>query len=315
MRLDPADIRARAREARKLSSPCRLCPRQCGVNRLAGESGYCGAGADPSVAAVVPHFGEEPPICGSGGAGTIFFCRCNLRCVYCQNHQISQGPAGSPMLSGQLSEAMLRLQAQGCSTIEPVSPSHHLPGLLEALAAAAEQGLRLPVVYNSNGYESTEVLELLDGVVDVYLPDIKYAGAQASLRYSDVPNYVEIARSAVLKMHGQVGSLVVSPEGIAERGLIIRLLVLPEDVSGTNRTLRWIRENLPSSTTISLMAQYSPLHRATDFPPLDRPITQEEYDRVVDFAWDLGFDEAFIQETDARNVGVPDFQLDKPFIW
>lgn len=315
MRLNSTDLYARAREARRLSSSCRLCPRQCGVNRLLGERGYCGAGPEPTVAAVVPHFGEEPPICGTGGAGTIFFCRCNLRCVYCQNHQISQEDTGSPMPPRELSAAMLRLQAQGCSTIEPVSPSHHLPGLLEALAMAADEGLRLPVVYNSNGYESQEVIDLLDGVVDVYVPDIKYADANASRRYSDVADYPEVARNAVLKMHAQAGKLVLGLDGIATRGIIVRLLVLPDDAAGTEETLLWIHEHLPLTTTISLMAQYSPLHRGGDFPPLDRPITREEYDRAVDFAWNLGFEEVFVQEMDARNVGVPDFRVDKPFVW
>lgn len=269
----------------------------------------------PSVAAVLPHFGEEPPLCGSGGAGTIFFCRCNLRCVYCQNHQISQGIVGSTMAPRELAEAMLRLQAQGCSTIEPVSPSHHLPGLLEALAMAADQGLRLPLVYNTNGYESLEVLELLDGIVDVYLPDIKYADSGNAQQFSDVSDYIEIARAAILKMHTQVGNLVVDLQGVAVQGLIIRHLVLPEDIAGTRRTLAWIRDNLPPTVTISLMAQYLPLHRSTDFPPLHRPITQAEYDQPVDFAWDLGLEHVFIQDLESREIGVPDFQVDKPFNW
>jgi len=210
---------------------------------------------------------------------------------------------------------MLRLQSQGCSTIEPVSPSHHLPGLLEALAMAADQGLRLPVVYNSNGYESPETLDLLDGIVDIYLPDIKYADSENARRFSDVPDYVEIAREAVLKMHGQVGNLVVDLNGQARQGLIIRLLVLPEDVSGTYQTLAWIRDNLPRTVTLSLMAQYLPLHRGTEFPPLQRAITQEEYDRAVDFAWDLGLEQVFVQDLESRDVGIPDFQVDNPFNW
>jgi len=285
------------------------------VDRLAGERGYCGADPEPAVAAVVPHFGEEPPLCGAGGAGTLFFSRCNLGCVYCQNHQISQAAIGSTMTPRELSEAMLRLQAQGCSTIEPVSPSHHLPGLLEALAMAADQGLRLPVVYNTNGYESPETLDLLDGIVDIYLPDIKYADSENARRFSDVPDYVEIAREAVLKMHGQVGNLVVDLNGQARQGLIIRLLVLPEDVSGTYQTLAWIRDNLPRTVTLSLMAQYLPLHRGTEFPPLQRAITQEEYDRAVDFAWDLGLEQVFVQDLESRDVGIPDFQVDNPFNW
>ncbi|MGO9566978.1 MAG: radical SAM protein, partial [Desulfomonilaceae bacterium] len=179
--LNHDEILLRAKEAEKLSSPCRLCPRSCGVDRASGESGYCGAGPEPSIAAILPHFGEEPPLTGRGGAGTIFFSRCNLRCVYCQNHQISQGELGSVLSADELALEILRLQKSGCSTIEPVSPTHHLPGLLNALAHATEQGLDLPLVYNTNGYESIQTLELLDGIVDVYLPDLKYASAQEAL--------------------------------------------------------------------------------------------------------------------------------------
>ncbi len=190
------EILLRVREAEKLSSPCRLCPRACGVDRTSGETGYCGAGPDPSVAAVLPHFGEEPPLTGSGGAGTIFFSRCNLRCVYCQNHQISQAELGCIMSPQELALRILNLGNVGCSTIEPVSPTHHLPGLLKALAISVDQGMSLPVVYNTNGYESIQTLELLDGIVDIYLPDLKYASNRQAMKYSDAPDYVTTARLA-----------------------------------------------------------------------------------------------------------------------
>jgi putative pyruvate formate lyase activating enzyme len=235
--------------------------------------------------------------------------------VFCQNHQISQGMVGSVTSPQELSETMLRLQAQGCSTIEPVSPAHHLPGLLEALALAVERGLRLPLVYNTNGYESSEALDLLDGIVDVYLPDLKYADEHHALQFSGVSDYVEIARSAVLQMHGQVGTLVVDLYGHAVQGLVIRHLVLPEDVSGTASTLTWIWETLPRTVTISLMAQYSPLHLTKNFPPLDRAITQREYDQAVDFALNLGFEHVFVQDPASQHIGVPDFKVDNPFNW
>ncbi len=309
------EIRERASEARKLSSPCNLCPRSCGVDRLGGERGYCGAGPQPSIAAVMPHFGEEPPLTAGGAAGTIFFTRCNMRCVYCQNHQISQGTLGAVLEGAELCARMLDLQQKGCSNIEPVSPTHHLPGFLEALSLAVERGLILPVVYNTNGYESPGTLDLLNSVVDVYLPDLKYASAAHAARYSDAPDYVQTARSAILKMHSHVGNLVVDVNGRAVRGLILRHLILPGDASGTPETLSWICENLPRSVTVSLMAQYSPLHESGQYPPLDRRISVEEYDRIVDLAWDMGLENAFVQDLEAQETGIPDFNEKVPFTW
>ena len=269
----------------------------------------------PETASAVPHFGEEPPLVVGGGAGTIFFSRCNLHCVYCQNHQISRAGIGSPVSPEELASKMIELQASGCGNIEPVSPTHYLPGLLEALAVAVERGLNLPVVYNTNGYENSETLDLLDGIVDIFLPDLKYASDEAALKYSDVPDYVENARSAIRKMYSQVGDLIVDEEGRATKGLILRLLVLPDDISGTRDNLRWIRENLPQTVTISLMSQYAPQYKASDYPSLDRRITQDEYDRVIDFAWDLGLENAYIQELESQDSGIPDFCSDRPFSW
>jgi putative pyruvate formate lyase activating enzyme len=285
------------------------------VDRQADERGYCGAGSLPTIAAVVPHFGEEPPLTGSGGAGTIFFSHCNMACVYCQNFQISQAGIGSQISAVDLAVKMLELQRAECSNIEPVSPSTHLPGLLESLALAVEKGLHLPVVYNTNGYETRETLDLLEGIVDVYVPDLKYSSASAAGAYSDAPDYVETSRAAVLQMHSQVGNLVVDMYGVAVRGLILRHLVLPGNIAGTAETLAWIRDNLPHTITISLMAQYAPLHRSSEFPPLDRKLTQQEYDQVVDMAWDMGFVNVFIQDMDSPLSGIPDFRDDQPFNW
>lgn len=313
--IGPNDIRERAREARRLSSPCRLCPRKCGVDRISGDRGYCGAGPIPTVAAVLSHFGEEPPLSGPGGAGTIFLSHCNLRCVYCQNHQISQGSLGSLVLPSILATRMIELQQQGCSTIEPVSPSHHLPGLLDALAEAKEQGLSVPVVYNTNGYEAVETLDLLDGIVDVYLPDLKYADPNRALLYSGVGDYVETARSAILKMHSQVGNLVVDVHGTAVRGMILRHLVLPNGAAGTEATLNWIHDNLPITVTISLMAQYSALHKSAEIPELNRKLAPQEYEDAVDLAWATGFENVFIQDMDSSDAGIPDFNMENPFAW
>ncbi|AFM27615.1 pyruvate formate lyase activating protein-like uncharacterized Fe-S protein [Desulfomonile tiedjei DSM 6799] len=296
-------------------SPCRLCPRACGVDRVGGQRGYCGAGPIPEVASIVPHFGEEPPLVVNGGAGTVFFSRCNLRCMYCQNFQISQGNIGSPIHPEALATAMLHLQEQGCANIEFVSPNHHLPGLLEALSIAFDRGLDLPIVYNTNGYEAPDILDLLEGVIDVYLPDLKYASEKLAGRYSDASEYPRVAREAILKMYAQVGDLQLDSDGRAIRGMILRHLILPGDISGTRETLTWIRDSLPRSVTVSLLAQYAPLHRAYEDLHLSRKITQEEYDRVLDLAWDMGLENAFIQDLDSQDMGIPDFRAEKPFIW
>jgi len=314
-KLNAGEILERAKAARKLSTPCRLCPRSCGVNRIAGEKGYCMAGPAPVIARCLPHFGEEPPISGDGGPGTIFFSRCTMRCVYCQNYQISQGQLGSILTPEVLADQMLSLQIQGCANVEPVSSSHQLPAFLEALALAVGRGLDLPVVYNTNGFESAEVLDLLNGVVNVYLPDLKYSSALAATKYSEAPEYVEFARSAILKMHDHVGNLVVDMQGRAFQGLIVRHLVLPGDISGTEETLRWVRDNLPSTVTLSLMSQYLPMHKAKNFPELNRKITPDEYDRVLDSAWGLGFENVFIQDMQSPEYGTPDFGRDNPFDW
>jgi putative pyruvate formate lyase activating enzyme len=267
------------------------------------------------VAAVVPHFGEEPPLTATGGAGTVFLSHCNLRCAYCQNFQISQQRLGHAISPTELAQAFLRLEAAGCANIEAVSPGHHLPGLLEALAIAVERGLSLPFVYNSNGYEAPEALELLDGIVDLYLPDLKYASDAAAATYSDAVDYVSNARSAILTMYEQVGNLVVDMHGRGLRGLIVRHLILPGGASGTEETLEWLRMNLPRTVTLSLMAQFDPLHRSREFPEINRRITPDEYDAVIDLAWDLGFENVFIQDLDSPCIGVPDFKLDQPFDW
>jgi putative pyruvate formate lyase activating enzyme len=238
-----------------------------------------------------------------------------MRCVYCQNHQISQGSAGQPLSPERFAEGMCTLQSEGCSVIEPVSVAHQLPAFLEALAIAVARGLIRPVVYNTNGYERTETLDLLDGVIDVYLPDLKYASNEAARRYSDTSDYVDIARAAIITMHGQTGNLVTDLSGTAVRGMILRHLVLPNGISGTGATLRWARDHLPRTSTISLMRQYSPLHRSSSYPELNRPVSDDDYESAVDLAWELGLENCFIQEASSQSHGIPDFSQTVPFDW
>lgn len=250
-----------------------------------------------------------------GGAGAIFLTGCSMSCVYCQNHQISQGGLGENYTPVLLAREMLRLQSMECSNIDVVSPSHQLPALLEALAFARENGLELPLVYNTNGYETLEVLDLLEGIVDVYLPDLRYASNEKASIYSDAPDYVEVARNAILEMHRKVGNLVVDLQGRAVRGVIIRLLVLPSGIAAVEESLQWIKGNLPSTVTLSLMSQYSPLHRAQKFPELNRPVNESEYESLVEKVWDMGFENVFIQEMSSSRCGIPDFTSPKPFVW
>ncbi len=285
------------------------------MNRTIGETGYCKAGPIPTRATTLAHFGEEPPICGTKGAGAIFFSRCNMGCVYCQNHQISHGGFGKETDTESLGKEIIELWEQGCSCIEPISPTPHLPGLLEALSMAHGAGMDLPIVYNTNSYETSKTLDLLDGVVDIYLPDLRYSSNRMAELYSDAPGYVDMARQAILKMRDQVGDLVVDDQGVAIRGIIIRLLALPDDVAGVKESIFWIKDNLPLSTTISLMAQYSPLYKASDYPRLNRRISAREYDELVDFCWDLGFENTFIQDHSAQDYGIPDFRSKSPFSW
>lgn len=313
--LDPVRIAEVAAKFMEMSSPCRLCPRECMVDRISGQIGYCGAGSLPSHSGILPHFGEEPPLVGIGGAGTIFFTHCNMRCVYCQNFQISRGECGEYITVEELANEMLKLQLFGVSNIEPVSPAHQMHLFLKALTIAAGKGLDLPVVYNSSGYDTLEALKLLRGIVHVYLPDLKYADSRMAGKYSDCENYVEIARAAIREMYDQVGDLELDSSGRAVRGLIIRHLMLPSDISGTIETMYWIRDNLSSTVAISLMAQYSPIYEAWKFPELNRRISASEYNRVVDVCWDIGLENVFIQELESQDLCIPDFRNKKPFAW
>lgn len=268
---------------------CDLCARYCRVNRLQGTQGaVCRTGERAWVASYGPHHGEERPISGFGGSGTIFFTRCNLRCVFCQNWEISQKGEGREVSPKALAGMMLELQAMGCHNINLVSPSHVVAQILAAVALAARQGLRLPLVYNTGGYDSLEALTLLDGVVDIYMPDMKWGDSQAAHRYSHVRDYWAVNQAAVREMHRQVGDLVLDDRGIAVRGLLVRHLVLPGDLANTRRVLEFIARELSPRTYVNLMDQYYPCYRAAEYPPLDRRLSAAEFRAAVETARELG---------------------------
>jgi len=288
-------LRERARRARGLLSPCRLCPRECGVDRLNGELGFCKTPVNPMVSSRNLHFGEEPPISGHGGSGTIFFSRCNMRCVFCQNYPISQLGAGEASTPGELADMMLYLQNKGAHNINFVTPSHVVHAILEALSEAYKKGLNIPLVYNSGGYDSMAELELLDGVVDIYMPDAKYADNKTARRLSGVENYVEVNRAALKEMHRQVGVLKTDGDGVAYKGLLIRHLVLPEGLAGSDQVMEFIAEEVSPNTYISLLSQYFPANKAAAYPEIDRPVTRQEYHRALKAMERFNLNHGFIQ--------------------
>ena len=269
---------------------CQLCPRICAVNRHKGETGFCGApGVRLFVSSFHAHFGEERPLVGRGGSGTIFFTHCGLRCAFCQNWDISHLGRGSASSIDGLAEMMLHLQARGAHNINLVTPTHYLAHILKALDIAAAAGLRLPIVYNTSGWERLEILRILDGIVDIYLPDFKYWDSQMSAKYSSgAESYPEVTREAILEMQRQVGAAKPAKDGIVYRGLMIRVLVMPDSVSGSEEVIEWIAENLPKDTYVNIMAQYSPQYKAYDYPEISRRLTAEEYKRVVNRAKESG---------------------------
>jgi len=310
--------RAQALEARLAC--CDICPRECRVNRLENEPGFCRSGRLPIVAAACAHQGEEPAISGSRGSGTVFFGNCNMRCVYCQNYQISQNyreprskfkiqKRAKEMDCHTLAESMLYLQDElGCHNINFVSPSHFVPQLVRAVLEAVPMGLRAPLVYNTSGYDSVASLKELDGVISVYLPDLRYASDDWAEKLSQAPDYVARARQAIKEMHRQVGDLIVDESGLAQRGLIVRHLILPNGLAGSEKSLTWLARELSPTVTVSIMAQYSPQHRAQRIPLLSRPISKSEYEKVVRLLSDLGLENGWTQEMGASENYLPDFE-------
>ncbi len=277
-------------------SNCRICPRKCGVDRTGGKTGYCRAGAKASVYSYIAHHGEEPAISGDRGSGTIFFSRCNMKCAYCQNYRFSQLDEGKEVTTGELAGIMLSLEKLGCHNINLVSPTHYLPQILSALEEAIEKGLSVPIVYNTSGYELKESIKALEGAIDIYLPDMRYSENGMAKKYSDAPDYVDLNRESVLEMHRQVGDLIVDSDGVAKKGLIIRLLALPERISGTIKTLKFIKEFISKNTYLSIMSQYYPTFKAYSYPEISRGTSKEEYANVVDEAHLLGLNDGWVQE-------------------
>ncbi len=275
--LKDGELARRVAEAYVHLAACDVCPRGCLVNRRGGELGTCRTGERARVSSYGPHLGEEDPLRGWRGSGTIFFGRCNLKCQFCQNYDISQADAGDEAEPEQLAAIMLELQSLGCHNVNLVSPTHVVPQILAAVLLAGQAGLRLPLVYNTGGYDSLAMLKLLDGVVDIYMPDMKYADAEAARRYSGISNYPEANRAAVVEMHRQVGDLQMDERGIATRGLLVRHLVLPHNLAGTAEIVRFLAAEISPDTYLNVMDQYRPAYRAHQFPELARPITWGEY--------------------------------------
>ncbi len=269
---------------------CCLCPRRCGVNRLAGESGKCHIATQVMVSSYGPHFGEEAPLVGRHGSGTIFFTYCNLRCVFCQNYAISQLGEGDAINREELARIMLSLQAMDCHNINLVSPTHVVPYILDALELAAGMGLYLPLVYNSGGYDSVETLELLDGIVDIYMPDMKYSDEKTAEQLSGIKDYPKVNKAAVREMHRQVGDLKLDEPGVAQRGLLVRHLVLPNRLAGTNEVVRFLAQEVSTNTYLNIMAQYHPGYKAFDIPLLSRPVNRQEFYEAIDLAHQQGLD-------------------------
>lgn len=295
---------------------CTVCPRHCEADRMHEIEGFCKSGRNPLVASTVAHFGEEPVLVGTKGAGNIFFGSCNLRCVYCQNWQISH-PVGQKRIGEisceELAEKMITLQNQGCHNINFVSPSHFAAQMLEAIYLAIGKGLNVPLVYNTNAYDDLETLKLLDGVIDIYLPDIKYADDLTGLKYSQARSYTEISRIAVKEMFRQVGFLELDEKGLAKKGLIVRHLILPNDLAQSEETLKFLATEVSRYINISLMAQYYPTNKAEKIPLLSRKIRESEYNRAVDLLDKYGLENGWVQEFESSEVYRPDFNREKPF--
>ncbi len=309
---ETGELHRRADRLRSILASCTLCPHDCGNNRLADELARCHSGFRPIVSSFAAHFGEEPLLTGERGVGNIFFGNCNLHCVYCQNHQISQNHREElrhEVSVERLAEIMLELQDRGCHEIGLVSPTHFVPQIVMALEHAVAGGLELPLIYNTNAYDSVGVLELLDGIIDIYLPDLKYAHEELGYQFSRVRNYPDVARRAIREMHRQVGGdLVLGDDGLVKRGLIIRHLVLPNDIAGSRESLAWVRQELGPSTTMSIMAQYYPVHTAAATPLLDRKIRESEYSRVLALLHSLGMENGWEQEFGSSEYYRPEFE-------
>lgn len=284
LRITEAEFHGKVELLEALLSECRLCPRECRIDRSAGELGFCRTGSSAVVSSWGPHFGEERPLVGYGGSGTIFFTHCNLGCLFCQNYSISHLSEGSEMESDELAGVMLDLQGMGCHNINLVTPTHQTPMIFKAVLTARDRGLAIPIVYNTGGYDSLEVLRILEGIVDIYMPDFKYSDPEMAERYSEAPDYPVVVKEALREMHRQVGDLLLDHRGIAIRGLLVRHLVMPEGIAGTEKMAGFIAEEISRETYVNIMDQYHPCYRAFEMPPLDRRITGKEYNEAIETA-------------------------------
>ena len=281
---EKGELEQRVRLLQEFLQECRLCPRECGVNRMNGEIGYCGAGSELMVSSAFPHFGEESPLVGHYGSGTIFLTHCNLRCIFCQNYDISHLGRGERITISEMARAMFKLQEMGCHNINFVTPTHYAPQIVSSLPKAIEMGLRLPIVYNCSGYESIEVIQLLEGIVDIYMPDVKYMDEKYSKQFSNAPDYPEVIKKVLKEMHRQVGDLKTNSKGIAERGLLIRHLVMPGGVASSDAVLKFISEEISVHSYVNIMDQYRPEYRAHEYSEINRRITHKEYMEAVQIA-------------------------------
>jgi putative pyruvate formate lyase activating enzyme len=281
---EKGELRKRVQILNGFLQECRLCPRECRVNRLNGEVGYCGAGSELMISSAFPHFGEEPPLVGRHGSGTIFLTHCNLQCIFCQNYDISHLGRGELISPSGMARSMIKLQEMGCHNINFVTPTHYAPQIMASLPEAIEMGLHIPIVYNCSGYESIDVIRLLDGVVDIYMPDAKYMDPGSAERFSNARDYPEVLRTVLKEMHRQVGDLTISSGGIAERGLLIRHLVMPGGVASSEAVLKFIAEEISADSYVNIMNQYRPEYRAYDYPEISRRVSHKEYLEAIQMA-------------------------------
>ena len=287
------ELQQRAEVLHRLLEECRICPNECLARRTEGETGECNSTDEVIISSVGPHFGEEPPLVGTFGSGTIFFTNCNLDCEFCQNYDISHLGLGRKVSTEELASSMLNLQQRGCHNINFVTPTHFTPQIVEALVLAVEKGLEIPLVYNCGGYESVETLKLLEDIIDIYMPDIKYSTNENALKYSGVQNYWEVVTEAVKEMHRQVGDLKISKRGLAQRGLLIRHLVLPNDIAGSKKVIDFVADEISTDSYINIMDQYRPAYNADKYEKLNRRITPSEYKEVIGYALRKGLRRGF----------------------
>lgn len=301
----------------KILDKCVICPHRCRVNRKRGEKGFCEAEYEPVISSAMPHHGEEPPISGTKGSGTIFFTYCNMKCAYCQNYQISQEYEGNKVSISSLADIMLRLQAMGCHNINLVSPTIWVPQIVKALFIARKKGLVIPIVYNTGGYDSPQIIKMLNGLIDIYMPDARYSSSIMAEKYSMVKDYVKYNKQSLKEMYTQVGGLKLDSNGVAKKGLLLRLLVMPNNISGTKETLDFIKSELSTDVYLSIMAQYYPTYKARNYPELNRRIKAKEYLEIVNYAEKLGFSFGWTQDYIPLNsegdLFIPDFKNQKVF--